>query len=221
MEPNARRLQKTLDRIMSEIESWGQGLWGQVPQDAVRSWAEKETFIKAPTCGASYCLAGHAAILAGTTPLLERSTNQITHVALKGKLRAALRGEHGATGYIPEVAGGWLGLTERQADRLFEASNSLAHLYAYAFVWTGGKITIPDRHDEFHDGEGEWTPEEENLPQEVRDVLRTVELHHWPEEVEEPLLKNRSVLLGKLDKQIERARQAQQERDNVHAAHGS
>lgn len=212
MAANARRLQKTLDRITDEIESWGQGLWGQVPQDAVRPWSESKVWAKAPTCGASFCMAGHAALAAGHTPLLERGSNTIERVALKGKLKATLRGEVESV-YMPDAVESWLGLTGAQASRLFEASNSLAHLFGYAFVWTGGKITIPDFYEEFTDGDGEWTPGEDNLPETVKQVLHDVDRHQWPEEVFEPYLEDRDALLSKLDEQIERAATAAQLRE--------
>lgn len=217
---NAKRLQKTLDNIMKEIESWGQGLWGRVPVSAIRDWTEKEVWAKAPTCGASFCMAGHAALAAGHTPLLERGSSTIERVALKGKLRATLRGQVDSV-YMPDAVREWLGLTVSQADRLFEASNSLAHLFAYSFVWTGGRIVIPDWHAEFTDGDDEYSTETNNLPQDVKEVLEQVDYSQWPDEVWAPYLADRDALLAKLDVQIERADAAEQERSRIEAAIGS
>lgn len=224
MAANTRRIQKTLDRIIAEIDTWGQSLWGQVTSDQIRPWNDDKEFTKAPTCGAAYCMAGHAVIAAGHTPLLERGTAQIHTVALKGHLRATLAGEREPS-YIPPVAMEWLGLSEEQGSRLFEASNGLPELYAYTFVWTGGGITIPDFYAEYTDGDGEWSPGTENLPEDVRDVLKRMERDPWPEEVAEPYMANREELLAVLDKQIERADRAkaarQDERELAHARHGA
>jgi hypothetical protein len=218
---NVRRLQKALDRVFGDVKHWGQGLWGLVQESDIRDWGDgKRDLAPAPTCGTSFCLAGHATILAGHKPLLARGTSRIEYVALKGKVRATIAGdEHPET--VGNAATDWLDMPYKQADLMFEASNSLADLYAYAFLFTGGKITIPDWHPEFEDADGEYYSETPNFPAEVAEVLGRVLNHSWPVQAYDAYSGNQDRIDHLIAKQVERATLAADQRGRAHARHGA
>lgn len=204
---NVKRLQKTLDRVMTELHAWGQGHWGAVDYRKMRGFDSDASWAKAPTCGTSFCLAGHATIAAGHTPLLGRGTSVIERVALKGKLKATLRGEQNAVP-VADAALAWLDLDGYKGDLLFEAINTLADLFAYAFIFTAGEIEIPDFHEEFEDADGNFYRRVDNFPEEVLERVREIRNEQYPYAAFEALLDNDGVIMKKLGAQVERADKA-------------
>lgn len=94
---NAARLEQVIGVIEADLSKWDQSMWAQ----------------RNP-CGTSYCLAGHAAVLAGKQPLFvnkydsEPNDEQIAFQTIDGE-------------YIQDVAMEWLDLDEDEANYLFSA----------------------------------------------------------------------------------------------------
>lgn len=217
---NTRRLQKALDRVFNETHAWGQGHWGAVDYRKIRGFVEDARYAKAPTCGTSFCLAGHATIAAGHTPLLGRGSSIIEVVALKGKLRATIAGEESPV-QVADAAIKWLGMDQVSAELMFEAINTLADLYAYAMIFTAGEIVIPDHHPEFEDADGNFYHEVGNFPDEVKARLDEIEQEQYPYIAFETLRGNGAAVAASIRRQIERADQAETARSGAHAMHGA
>jgi hypothetical protein len=98
--PNLPLLRKVLDHIDAHPDEWNQSTWGEV------TWAS--------SCGTAFCVAGHALVMSGyTTRLRESSDDELDFYDSDG-LRVSPSAE----------ACFLLGLTDGEADWLFDASNS-------------------------------------------------------------------------------------------------
>lgn len=115
---NVPLLRKTLEHITAHPEEWDQA-----------SWAQRD-----PVCGTKFCLAGTAVALQGHEFVWnEYECECCQNIATK--ITGGL--------YIEEQAAADLGLSSTQADRLFNAGNSLNDLWDIAASITDGRIEKP------------------------------------------------------------------------------
>jgi len=141
---NVPLAEKVLAQIMAAPKRWTQTAWLNRPY-APEEQAPENTV---DNCKTSGCFAGWAVVLGG------RTTHQVTgHIlnpdpALLPRVDAIY--PYLADIYSPSerlsvrsVAAADLGLDDDQAERLFEASNTLSDLYEYLEAWTDGEITPP------------------------------------------------------------------------------
>ncbi len=108
---NIPLLRKVLDHITEHPEEWEQDLWAMRRE-----------------CGTSFCVAGHAAVMAGHQ--IRWDDGVATHTTEHATIRAVATRE--------------LGLTNLQSLRLFNADNTLPELWAYACSFTDGEIQLPE-----------------------------------------------------------------------------
>lgn len=106
---NAELLRKTMDWVDQHPETHDQGKW----------------FDLTP-CGAKYCFAGHAAILAGAQEPTHLTVSQMWFIDVDGV--AVDSYIPGATRSVEQHAQRVLGLTSGQAGYLFDADRSRAEL---------------------------------------------------------------------------------------------
>lgn len=107
-EPNLPLLRKVLDHIDAHPDEWRQSVYGVQTEES--------------TCGTAFCIAGHAAVMAGAEPIWH--------------------GDGGMTGVTDPEGGGWvevldfavgaLGLTYAEATYLFDGGNTRDEVQEYA-----------------------------------------------------------------------------------------
>lgn len=119
---NVANLRKTLEHITAHPEEWVQEEWG-----IQRS------------CGTAYCVAG--------TAIAHLTTHRIHWVPMRvDGAQVSRLGDVTVNGIVIGVvaaARDVLGLDARQAEVLFNASNTLGDLWHFAHRWTRGEIEIP------------------------------------------------------------------------------
>lgn len=97
---NKELLLETLQYIEEHPEKWNQKHW-------------------VPECGTACCFAGRAALLAGATyPLWMRNAGRTATMVLP----------YGAIVSVSDYAAGKLGIDSKDADKLFDAKNTLEDL---------------------------------------------------------------------------------------------
>jgi hypothetical protein len=119
---NVPLLRKTLEHITAHPEEHNQSFWA----------------VQTP-CGTAYCLAGHAVQLAGHEILW----TDVCPCGCDSRERSAWHCTDGRE--IEYVATEELGLTEDQADDLFESRNTLHYLWRKAAHYTDGEIDVPEQ----------------------------------------------------------------------------
>lgn len=102
--PNLDLLDRVMDHIDQHPEEWKQSYW-----------------ITATTCGTAACFAGHACLMEGW---------QLFPVSRFGSYRFEMVAKDGAVNDVRDVAVALLGLDEKQAERLFGATNTLDDLHS-------------------------------------------------------------------------------------------
>lgn len=120
---NVPLLRKTLEHITAHPDEWDQDIWAE----------------RTP-CGTVACLAGTAVLLQGFE--LDFYESECDCGCREGTTASYVISDPPQT--IQEVARTTLGLTEDQADDLFESDNTLRDLWAYANSFTNGEIEIPE-----------------------------------------------------------------------------
>lgn len=121
-QPNLPLLRKVLDHIDAHPEEWAQGTWAQRSYPLERHVRElnrgRAVELPVPACGTAFCIAGHAAVMAGFTvswPSDATSSALLTS------------GDH-----IEDVARDELGLTAGEARVLFWGRNTRAEVQRIA-----------------------------------------------------------------------------------------
>jgi len=99
MSVNVELLKKTLAHIEAHPEEWNQLEW----------------------CGTSCCFAGHAALLSGSSRVIDTEGAPVV-------LWARVRRPDGKLAHVWDVAEQELGLDEARAERLFQADNTIEDL---------------------------------------------------------------------------------------------
>lgn len=105
---NKKLLLDVLAKIEADPKSWDQGYW---------------------FCGTAACFAGHACLLSGDKPIFEEEENEDGDIVVDD--RAEYVDVAGVSEYVSDRAGALLGISEAQADVLFDASNSLEDLQRF------------------------------------------------------------------------------------------
>lgn len=118
--PNLPLLRKVLDHIDAHPNEWYQSEWG------IRTDSYPLTFIdgNAPACGTAFCIAGHAAVMSGATPVWGEEGN-LSYIRPPG----------GGFADVQEFARKALGLTHDEAsslDGLFAAENDRDEIQRHA-----------------------------------------------------------------------------------------
>ncbi len=104
--PNVRLLREILADIVLKPKRWYQGAWAERhKRPDGKGW-----------CNTTYCFAGHAVVRAGWRPVWD------------GDPDATRCRKDGEVKLIEDVAREVLGLTENQAEKLFDAPNDLGDL---------------------------------------------------------------------------------------------
>lgn len=116
---NVPLLRKTLEHITAHPEEWNQDVWA-----------------KRTECGTACCLAGTALAIQGYEFDWD---NNGPLMSLLGESFWLTDGRG-----IDEAAIEELGLTNDEADRLFDGDNSLHTLWSLAEDFTDGEIAIPE-----------------------------------------------------------------------------
>lgn len=140
LEPNVPLLRKAVEWVEAEAakpeidREWNQGSWLLKPFDRARIMVEEVWGLAdvdevwelaarvAPACGTAYCVAGYVAQLTDERFVTDQ------HVNDPDDPRADLEGDI----HCSQVAREALGLTQSQADALFDAFNSAATVRAIA-----------------------------------------------------------------------------------------
>lgn len=112
------RLRKELEYVTAHREQWSQGTW-----------------LHRTSCGTVGCFAGNVALNAGYLPVYERSKHTTT-------LTVRLSHEHDDR-HVADVAAEVLGLSVKQLNSLFAATNTLYDLWNLASLFTNGEIEVP------------------------------------------------------------------------------
>jgi hypothetical protein len=116
---NVPLLRKTLEYITAHPEEHDQ-----------RNWGVKTA------CGSSYCLAGHAVVLAGHE--IDWHSPDLVRMGMRSSCHALTDGR-----YISDAAREELGLDPERAARLFDANNDLGTLWRLASEYTDGEVEVP------------------------------------------------------------------------------
>lgn len=126
---NIELLQETLDYIKAHPSEWYQEYWAS----------------KAPMCGTKFCFAGHAIQLAQPKGIKAKfywmdSAENVSDPSQphEGLLTANLVDVPDGTYEVAELASRYLGLTDDEADYLFEGDNTIARLEEYIDVLKDG-----------------------------------------------------------------------------------
>lgn len=155
-------LQGALDWTTTHLDSWDQGAWARLTALAGRT---PDSFEPVPSCGADHCLAGNVAILNGFTFVTEPGRLSTDYVVPNERLTGGPLTEDDLL-YIADVAAKILGLDQDRAHRLFFAGNRLVELWALAWAYSGGVLTLPETLPQTHD-DGRYL----NVPGAVLDLF--------------------------------------------------
>ena len=108
--PNLPLLRKVLEHVDAHPDEWTQYTWGV---QTTRS-----------SCGTAFCIAGHAATLAGMEPVWKTSGDYVA-------MDSVMDGD-GNTSYVGDAAQRLLGLTPTEGQELFDGGNTRADIQAVA-----------------------------------------------------------------------------------------
>lgn len=127
---NVDLLRQTLEYITAHPEEWDQ-----------EQWAIKDS------CGTAYCAAGTTVVLHDGKDAINWDSAHRRNYGSRLSTDEAIRPDGEWIG-IRDRAQELLGLNHFQADRLFDASNTLYDLWAIAESMTDGVIEIPQKIEE-------------------------------------------------------------------------
>lgn len=145
--PNAQALdllRRTLEFITEHPEAHSQDDWLTISDDerASRSISTHVTPQSVgPACGTAGCLAGNAVVLSNRYPV--RITANDGDEGLPYLQVFVFNQWSNVAAWVEPLATELLDLTPPQVDRLFEGSNLLTNLWAYAAVISDGAIVPP------------------------------------------------------------------------------
>lgn len=127
---NVPELRKQLEYITAHRTEWLQSNW-----------------IYRTACGTVGCLAGNTVINAGYVPVFYGGDNCTTSQVSTHRIRTARdaydANDAGELWSVRELASELLGLSDEEAEELFNANNSLHDVWSIAARFTGGEIEVP------------------------------------------------------------------------------
>lgn len=155
--PNVAVIQDALDDITTHLEKWNQAEWA-INHDINASWGDKVVAMPL-SCGTSLCLAGNVIDRSEDWAMVSRDGGRTAYVVVPAaqlekeveRLQAATVAYDGWWAVedkprrLPDVAAELMGLDNDQANLLFHEHNSLADLWAWAWLFTGGALKLPEQ----------------------------------------------------------------------------
>lgn len=184
---HVKRLQRTLDNIHNDLRRWKQTAWFVSPEWADREGQQSDKLVKVDprTCGTAGCLAGWAVADAGAV-FIAQAGEYLDFVAPKGHVKAVLEGREEPV-YVRQFARGWFGLSESQATAQFESGNTYTELWAYAMIFSGGRLIIPLQITEDQEKgaaeQGSSATKTDDFPCEVNEAM--LDLAEWSWQVQQ------------------------------------
>lgn len=116
--------------LLRKALDWAHEQWQRSLRGEPSEWSQGIWIAQAPECGTVCCIAGKVSLETGWRPIPSIWDGWV-------------RNEQGREEHASDVARAALGLTIYQASFLYGGSNTVADLYHFAEVWTGGEITPP------------------------------------------------------------------------------
>lgn len=127
---NVPLLRKSLEYLTEHPEEHDQEAWA----------------FRAPSCGTTYCLAGHVVRLAGHQIKWQRPDEMtVEHEEVASQVREPVLIDGTSETRISAVAAHELGLTAHQADQLFLSCDSVTELWGLAYAYSDGEIQVPEQ----------------------------------------------------------------------------
>lgn len=118
---NVPLLRKVLEHITEHPSEWRQ-----------HKWATRFLKLNGEVCGTAFCVAGHAAVMAGYHIDWTRDESMVRYVTEGGSIEYVARQE--------------LGFSAEESKRMFWESNDLASIWGMASEFTHGEIEIPEEY---------------------------------------------------------------------------
>lgn len=130
-ERNVQLFQRTLDHSYEHPEQHDQNVWVQLPARADAAGPQS-------ACGTAACPAGRAVLLSGYVPHLYIPGIDDTDTVVLSRSESDV-----IPHLVPDLAQGLLGITDSEADVLFDAQNSPVFLWHFSQLICNGRLTMP------------------------------------------------------------------------------
>lgn len=143
---NTAELQRVLDDITADVTLWNQGFWVTPAEETIKAWDSEGHNKLVPTCGTSYCAAGHVVTHHGYRFIARWDLSDTTAIITADQVKQLEKtgSFDGWVTNVEQVAGELLELGFEDADAFFSATNELIDLWALAWAYTNGGLTLPE-----------------------------------------------------------------------------